>query len=378
MRVGTISLNINTPDFNYGAMLHSWAFQQYLLRQEEIDATEVIDYTMPVLEKTHRRMPIIDSVLHCRVRTCLKQITEYGLYRERLKKFDRFVEQNLLISEKKYTQKKLNSAVLPYDTIICESDVIWSPGFCGGHFDKSFFLALDSMRNMRRIAYAPSMSNGDLNQAQEIELKKYLKYVDMISCRESYEKKILEKHTNKEVTHVVDPVLLLSEVDYKPILEKRMIENDYILLYLPVDDNEKLRRYAEEFAKKYGYYILEISTKLRSEEKECYRCLATAGIEEFLSGIKYAKCVFTNSFHAICFSVIFHREFYAFSRAYAGKVRDICEVLELNDRYFPDNKFVERDFINYCKVDEKVNFLKEKSELWLKKALNLPGVGATM
>ena len=49
MKVGTLSLNINAPDFNYGAMLHTWATQQYLLKKEGIE-TEVIDYTMPKIE----------------------------------------------------------------------------------------------------------------------------------------------------------------------------------------------------------------------------------------------------------------------------------------------------------------------------------------
>ena len=30
MKVGTLSLNINTPDYNYGAMLHSYAFILFL------------------------------------------------------------------------------------------------------------------------------------------------------------------------------------------------------------------------------------------------------------------------------------------------------------------------------------------------------------
>lgn len=39
MKVGTISLNINAPDFNYGAMLHSWAFQQFLKKLDCVDYT---------------------------------------------------------------------------------------------------------------------------------------------------------------------------------------------------------------------------------------------------------------------------------------------------------------------------------------------------
>ena len=50
MKVGTLSLNINTDDLNYGAMLHSWAFQQVLKQQECVQSTEIIDYTTKILE----------------------------------------------------------------------------------------------------------------------------------------------------------------------------------------------------------------------------------------------------------------------------------------------------------------------------------------
>ena len=45
--IGTISINFNAPDFNYGAILHSWAFQQYLIKSGLAEKTEIIDFKMP-------------------------------------------------------------------------------------------------------------------------------------------------------------------------------------------------------------------------------------------------------------------------------------------------------------------------------------------
>ena len=236
------------------------------------------------------------------------------------------------VSKEAYTQKTLNAAKLNYDTVICESDVIWSPGFCGGHFDRSFFLALDSMKAMRRVAYAPSMADGTLREGQEKELKSLLLHIDQISCRESYEKQILERLTDKKVTHVADPVLLLQEGDYAPILGEPLAEGRY-------------------------HYV----------------CYEAAGIEDFLSAVKYAECVFTNSFHAICFSVIFHRDFYAFSRAYAGKVKDICHTLGAYGRYVPDGEGICEEEVDYVRVDRKWKEFRERSQRWLKNALISPG-----
>ena len=325
MKIGTISLNINAPDFNYGAMLHSWAFQKYLKKLDYVEYTEIIDYTMPTLEGQNLKHPIWSAFCGLHPRSFLYYIKNYRMYQKRFQKFNEFIERNICKSKNKYTQKTLDEAILDYDCVICESDVIWAPGFCGGHFDKSFFMALKSMQNMKKIAYAPSMSDGDLNESQGEELSELLRYPDMISCRESYEKAILEKYTDKKIEHVLDPVMLLDKKDYLPICAKRIIPEKYLLLYLPVDDNIKLRNYAD--------------------------------------------VVFTNSFHAICFSILFNVQFYAFSRAYAGKVKDICKVFGLENRFFVDDNFVEQKLIDYEEVNMRYEQLKEHSIHWLENAL---------
>lgn len=369
MRVGTISLNINAPDFNYGAVLHSWAFQQYLKKQEYVEYTELIDYTMPILEGQNLKHPVWQALTGLHLRQLLYHIEHHKMYKSRFRKFQEFIKTKLYKSKQKYTQATLNVAQLQYDCVICESDVIWSPGFSGGHFDRSFFLALDSMKNMKRIAYAPSMANGDLNNEQERELKQLLKNLDFISCRESYEKTILEHYTEKPVTHVLDPVMLLEQEDYENICAKRMLNDPYLMLYLPVDDNQKLREFAAIYAKTYGLRILEISTKLNSQRSENMDCIGDAGIEEFLSAIKYADVVFTNSFHAICFSILFNIQFYAFSRAYSGKVQDICEVFGLSTRFFQNDDFLEQPMIDYKAVNEQLKYMKQKSAKWIQQAM---------
>lgn len=369
MKIGTISFNINAPDFNYGAVLHSWAFLQYLGQLDCVEEAEIINYTMPVLEGQHLAFPLIDAVVGFHFRQLLHGLASFHIYKRRYKKFRKFENKNMIISKARYTQDTLNYAKLSYDCVICESDVIWSPGFSGGHFDKSFFLALDSMKNMRRIAYAPSMGDGNLTKIQEEELEALLHYPEFISCRESYAKLILEKHTAKKVVQVIDPVMLLDTDDYAGITGKRILQKDYIFLYMPANDNIKLRLYAKKYANQHGLAILEISTKLHQHNRGIDICLGAAGIEEFLSAIKYAKVVFTNSFHAVCFSIIFQVDFYAFSRDYAGKVEDVCKTFGLEERFLADDTFSEREPINYLEVEEKWEMLKAKSKDWLEWAL---------
>ena len=294
---------------------------------------------------------------------------KYRWYNWRKDKFKKFQNEHMTISKEKYTQKKLNDAKLPYDTIICESDVIWSPKLTKGEFDPSFFLSLDSMKDLKKIAYSPSMGDGDLEEKYQKEFKNYLKNIDYISCRESYQVNIIKQYTNKEVTKVLDPVFLLDRKDYKNIIGSRLVDKKYIMLYLPVNNNKKLREYAKEYAEKNGYYIIEISTKLEKRKNDKIWRIPDAGIEEFLSALTNAEVIFTNSLHAICFSIIFKKQFYAFSRKYAGKVRDICEIFGLSNRYFEDDNFVEQKKINYHDVHKKYKVLQKESQEWIINAL---------
>ncbi len=282
MKIGTLSLNINTHDFNYGAVLHSWAFQQYLMKQPEVESVDIIDYTTPILEGQSLKHPIISLMHGINRRGSVIEMMHPVLHRRRYNKFRDFIERNMSVSKTAYTQASLNAAELPYDTVICESDVTWSAGFFGGHYDRAFFLSLKSMKNMNRIAYAPSMADAVVTEEQSAELKKLLKYPQHISCRETYAAEVLREHTDKPVKHVIDPVLLLGAEDYEKITAERIIDDDYLLLYLPVDDNAGLRSAAKFYAKKHGLKIIDLSTYLKKNSDKEIISLTSAGIPEFL------------------------------------------------------------------------------------------------
>lgn len=370
MKIGTLSVNINTPDYNYGALLHSYAFIEYLKKFNFVTRAEIIDYITPSVLNKSKENKIPKDYIRNNYRDYFTLKRMNYSYNVRDRKFKKFIKKYMNVSDKQYVQETLKNEKLDYDVLFCESDVIWSPILTGGRLDPAFFLAFNNMNKIKKIAYSPSLGDQIYDKQQEKDLKKYLKKLDFISCRESYAKEILERYTDKKVTHVLDPVMLLDEETYNKIIGKRILKDKYILLYLPVNDNKKLRRQAKEFAQKNGYSILEISTKLIRRKSKTNKVLADAGIEEFLSGIKYAEYVFTNSLHAVCFSIIFKKQFYAFSRKYAGKVKDVCDIFGLSKRFFPTDEFIEQKDIDYVKVYKKYNKLKEQSENYIIKALN--------
>ena len=366
MKVGTLSLNINTDDLNYGAILHSWAFQQQLKKFEEVEKAEIIDYIPIGLENFKKNAPVTSFMKMKRWRSAVKTFISRPQYMKRLKAFEDFTKNELDVSECKYTQKSLESSEIGYDCLICESDVIWSPRVFGGRFDRSFFLDLENMRDKKKIIYAASMANG-MKKSQTEEFRKLVKAPDHISCRESYAVNFVNKNTDRKAVQVVDPVLLLDAKEYDCICAPRVIDEPYLLLYIPLDYNNKYQVAAEKYAKKHGLKVVEISYYVWYGLK--HKVISSASVQEFLSLIKYADTVFTNSFHAVCFSLLFKKDFYAFERTTGKKTEDICRWTGLEERYMNVDNFSEKPPVDFEKAWEKIDEKKMSSLRWLSQSL---------
>lgn len=368
MKVGTLSLNINTDDLNYGAILHSWAFQKVLLSLEGVDTAEVIDYVPVSLESFQRFSPVLSYLRLKRWKSAGKAILSRRQYLKRLNEFERFRKEKMIVSSERYTQSSLEQASIEYDCLICESDVIWSPHFFGGYFDKTFFLDMENMRDKKKIIYAASMANG-MNNNQAEQFRRLILAPDNISCRERYAVQFVNEYTERHATHVVDPVLLLDAKDYELVCAPRLVKEPYILVYVPLDYDRRYQKTAKKYAKKYGLKVVEISYYVWHGVD--HKVMAAASVEEFISLIRYADIVFTNSFHAVCFSLVFNKEFYAFSRKTGKKTEDICDWTGLLDRYMDIGNFSERKPICYDEVNAKVKEKQKQSFVWLKDAIGI-------
>ena len=90
----------------------------------------------------------------------------------------------------------------------------------------------------------------------------------------------------------------------------------------------------------------------------------------FVALIKKATCVFTDSFHATAFSLIYNKEFFVFERSskisMASRISNLLDLLELESR-FCDTE--ERECVDYIEGLTKIDygrrfdkFVEEKSQ----------------
>lgn len=365
---GILSLNINQKDNNWGSILQSWALQEVL--EKKNIGVKIVNYCPACIIPQVARNPIKRRKgLKGRVRYLINDIIEFKSYVIRDNKFKQFIKQYYKTTQ--YFDPQ-NIDTLEMDGYIVGSDIVWDNVFWDG-FDNVMFCNLPNMKNKLNVSYAPSMSDNAFDKENEACFERLLANFNSISVREKSKQEYVQKFTEKKVVQVVDPTLLLEEKDYAPITAPPLTQK-YVLLYTIFSD-VKLNRIAVEYAKRNQLKIVRVKCldydRMMHPKWKTYN---DAGIEEWLSLVKNATCIFTNSFHCCNFSVIFHKEFYATYR-YAGKnkIIDLLEMLGLNNRLLSQEnekyKIISDKDIDYEEVERKLVMHRKSSLEYLMSAL---------
>ncbi len=336
MKIAIISINAHTKVLNFASPLHSVAFQQFL-EQNGIEST-IIDYKPNYYGKFNVKYPLDYYKEHPESDPVLqqKQLVKWeALYDARAKRFDRFeefIEKYYKKTKKCYTAKILDVEDPGFDCYICVTDVIWKCNKNAG-FDKGFFLACKQMEGKKKIAYAASRGANAYTFDQETEFFNYISDIDYISVREKSLQNYIAKYSKLPVTHVLDPVFLQNKAYYEEmaILPK---EKNYILIYLAMEKADALVRTAVEYAKNHGYSVIELSEypdHVNLADGVDYKLVYDIGVEEWLGYMLNAEYIFTNSFHACCFSIIFEKQMFVGARA-GDKIDSVLELFGLTNR----------------------------------------------
>lgn len=352
MKIGIISINMYSKGLNFACPLHNYAFQQFLLKNG-IDST-VISYKPIYFNDYDLRHPYDYYALMCnnfassgRNETEVeewKRITGLRdswreLYAERERRYDKFqnfIDSHYIKTEECYDSDLLEIKDPGFDCYICCTDVIWKKEPNAG-FDRGFFLASKAMENKWKISYAAS--RGVFFSENEEDEKQFLGYVsdiDAISVREDSLKKYLDENIENEVTKVLDPVLLHDKEFYENIMIKPQ-EERYLFLYYVMERAEDTIEQAVKYARAHNLKIVEITDRpLKNGRLSEYEGIEKIynydmGIEEWLGYIMYADCVFTNSFHACCFSILFEKQLYVGTRN-GDKVTHVLDMFGLSGR----------------------------------------------
>lgn len=361
MKIGILTFH---NALNQGAVLQAYALQTYIEKLGH--EVEFIDY-----HPCHHYSLKKDFLAKSWAMMTYKWQNVYnGIKYTRRNNFSKVLH----ISPTRYTSfQELKSNPPQYDLYICGSDQIW-------HFPKQLnpVYLMDFLPNgAKMISYAASIGQNfpppDTVPVLRLSLSRY----KGLSLREDkavdYMCSIF--HGQREICQSVDPTLLLSSSEYDNISEHITINNEYIATYI-LSLMES------------GHYdvICKATDTLQAEIinlRNPDTCSVLKGYKnkivtpyQWLSYIKGAKAVICSSFHAVAFSLLFHKPFILIQpeslREKGGNLRvmSLLKPLGLCSHciYNADESNVEQllnEKIDWRKVDETIASMVESSKEYL-------------
>lgn len=369
--VGIVSYNINCNFTNYGSALQSWALSQTIDRLgEELGVqSKLVDYCPKVLEDSDILNPIkkmwdTDDESRRMIELTMPAI------RDNYVKFEDFYTNRFRRTEKKYFDHNFENVVTDenIEGFVCGSDTIFCIDEFKG-FAEGYYANFNCMRG-KSISYAASFGDSHFTEQDYVTLNNRLQNFKAIGIREFDMLDYVREHCNVRAERVIDPTLLAEASLYREITAKPQMEEPYLLLYSR-RYNKKMEEYAENLAKQMGIKIVEISIRATNAEKG-HVMRYDAGVEEFLSLVKNAECVVTNSFHGIIFATQLKTPFYCFSREQGDtKIGEVLALFGLSDRIMIDGTEQIAPDIDFEDVHERIAEARKPAKEYLRYALSL-------
>lgn len=298
--------------YNYGTMLQALALQE---KVEQLGyQAELIDFKQDnslsryeMLKLRIKRMPVY-----------IKERKKYRALadsREKIKEknelFEQFYKTYLHVGKKKYTTtQQLMENPPVYDGYVVGSDQTWNPFVANS--PEAFFLPFVENKS-KKGSYGPSLAVKSLSDEKEKEYRKKLSNFSFLSCREQDGAQLLSRITQKEVKCVLDPTLLLSAKEWGKYCEFEIPKEPYILVYFWGEKSEH-RRAVEKIQKLTNWKIISLPAAYLEMENNDYKKV-WGGPKEFLSLIRGAALICTDSFHGTMFSINFQRNFFSFCKS---------------------------------------------------------------
>lgn len=369
--IGQVSYNINCNFTNYGSALQSWALSQMI---DKIGAefgiqSKLIDYCPKVLEDSDCLNPV--KKMWDKDQEARRQIEMMmPAIRENYQKFEDFYTNRFRRTKKKYYDTNFNDVVKDenIEGFVCGSDTI----FCINEFKgfvEGYYANFDCMRG-KSVSYAASFGDPTFTEQDYLILNERLQNFKALGIREYNMLPYVKEHVNIRAERTIDPTLLAEASLYDSIIAEPQMKEKYILLYSR-RYNRTMEQYAEQMAKQKGLKLVEISIRATNAVKG-HIMRYDAGVEEFLSLVKHAECVITNSFHGVIFAVQLRTPFYCFSREQGDtKIGEVLDLFGLSERIMIDGTEKVSSEINYDSVHQRIAEARKPAAEYLKYALGL-------
>ena len=299
--IGIMTLYFNNT--NYGGILQAYALQKtiekygYVCKQISYDPYKKFPKKMKKIIKNQ-----VNAVKYGRW---------YKRYNSRIKlikQFELSIPHTDIVCDKDIY--KLNKK---FDVFVCGSDQIWNPiGWRPAYF-------LDfADKGKPKIAYSASVARNELTKNEVELITKNTEDFYAISIREIQSIEAIQRHKPSFCAiDMPDPTILVDRKEWNLLTKTSDKKRPYIFAYF-LGGNEEHMNMAIKYAKEKNYEIIFVDALLCDHKawENSHKSVMQKNVDvgDFLTLIKNAELVITDSFHGAVFSIIFERPFYIINR----------------------------------------------------------------
>ncbi len=382
-----IGVCLKYQQYNYGSKLQALATVRMLdILQKDY---EIICYNKKTLRFLIKSLPRFLNIVFLNDRyDHIQRTIEYRRHPDILEKikvrrkafdaFDCCFEGHISDIYPSYEELKKQCAG-KYESVLTCSDQLWSPSALGSGFYNLMF----APQEMKKASWASSFGVSQIPWYQIRRTRKYLNRIQNISMRENRGAEIVKELTGKEVPVLMDPVFVFDNLEWEAMIPLRKAEwENYIFCYF-LGDNPAHRKAANELAKKTGKKIVTFRHLDRYvADDESFGDIAPYDVDpdRFLSILRNADYICTDSFHGAAFSAIFEKKFMVFDRysdassnSKNSRIESMCKNLGLNERRVSDIENIWQAMmreIDYRDVKQKLAVYRKATQEYLKRVLN--------
>lgn len=289
--------------YNHGARLQCYALVRHLQKQGH--EVEVIDYrpsgdgrvslwywpgaSLKEWVKLFVRLP--------------KRIRD----NKRQTNFEAFSQRYIPRTRIYYNVEALRKDPPHADLYIAGSDQIWNTTLRNGT-DPAYYLDFGPKKT-RREAFAASFAIPEIAEEHKSWVRQNLLRFDKITVREQSALRILQD-LGIDGTQQEDPVFLLSREEWDQVADGTGAGEKYVLVYdFYLGNDIKAAAHKEARERNCKIYAICHDSLSYADKNFVY-----AGPETFVSLIKHAQCVISNSFHGTVFAIIYGVPFWVLDR----------------------------------------------------------------
>lgn len=360
-KVGIITFH---QAINYGAVLQAYALKEVC---DELGyEAHIVNYAAN--DSVEKPRPIHQFLVSSNKKAAtfklVRNLMSYSGDQKRWRLFYQFRKK--FLAESVLCTCKEEIIQLGYDIYIAGSDQIWNYKITENRFDPVFFAEMNT--NAEQVIYAASSQDTPFPLDMELKFKAMLgEMPPAVGIREKKLADYVCKLTGVQYPVVLDPTLLAGRKILEKIPETDIPKKPYILIY-QIDSNPASDISVKTLEKRFK---CDVYTMTVPRLGSIHGRKGVAGPEKFLSLLKGAEFLVTNSFHGIAISLLFEKQFYVYENGgVMTRIDGLLSQMGLLGRKIKMSKDIDRqDIIDYSQINVHLERLRIVSRQFLINAL---------